>query len=162
MSIKRIEVDIFRIIYVSHNHLSLHWRRISARFLCFLHRFCWFAVLNTNLAKQSECFSSSGWGQKLATKSAKDPNLLLTRCLWLSWTTLSQEWKRFTQRLIITVFISTLNEVKGKDASRSRRAHRLLWVKQAAAPVEQCYKDLEHECSTRVPWKAHKLANYSN
>lgn len=115
----------------------------------------------TNLAKQSdECFLSSGWGQKLATKSAKDPNLLLTRCL--SWTIPSQEWKRFTQRSIIMVFISTLNEVKGKDASRSARAHRLSWVKQAAAPVEQCYKDLEHECSTRVPWKAHKLANYSN
>lgn len=52
-------------------------------------------------------------------------------------------------------------EGEGRDASRSVHAHQPLRVKRAEAPpAEQRYSDCER--STRAPWKAHKLANYSN
>lgn len=110
VSIKSIEVDIFGVIYASLSHLSRLWHAIFTCFLCFLHLFCWFAVLSTALTPPTWLSTvingffyavDRSWLPNLQ----RDPDWLLTRCLWWS-TTPSQEWKEIHAATDNHVFLS--------------------------------------------------------
>lgn len=174
VSIESTEVEIFRVIYGSFWIISIcTWSTFSAHFmrLFSLHSSPFFCLTVLNFSVNAECsLSTSSFGKqsdscylrtsRWQTLAGKSSHFLLARCFCWSWTPLPKQGKWFTQRLVITVIISTLDKVKGRQ--------------HLAACIDCCeWNKIQLQMSSVtqaesmtaahvLSGKSHKLHNYSN